>query len=138
MTDSQKSAISRECEKFIKKDENVAKTFYLCTKEKQEWVLNYLYTGKETIPYGMIIRYDSLDIKPDNGDFFLLHHFYSSLKDTTRSDEEYENVKKLYQTMKLENLVELNKIYTFQDHIILCEIFEQRSVHLQKLFRYNP
>ena len=86
----------------------------------------------------MIIRYDSLDIKPDNGDFFLPHHFHSSLKDTTRSDEEYENVKKLYQTMKLENLVELNKIYTFQDHIILCEIFEQRSVHLQKPFQHNP
>ena len=40
--------------------------------------------------------------------------------------------------MKLKNLDELNKIYNFQDTIILCEIFEQRSEHLKTLFKYNP
>ena len=40
--------------------------------------------------------------------------------------------------MKLKNLGELNKIYNFPDTIILCKIFEQRSEHLQKLFKYNP
>ena len=54
------------------------------------------------------------------------------------SDEENENLKKFYKTMKFENLGELNKIYNFQDTIILRVIFEQRSVHLQKLFEYNP
>ena len=39
--------------------------------------------------------------------------------------------------MKLNNLDELSKIYTFQDTIILCEIFERRSEHLQKLFNYK-
>ena len=82
----------------------------------------------------MIARYDSLDTKPGDGEFFLPHSFYSSLKDTTMSDEEYENLKKFYKTMKFENLGEPNKIYNFQDTIILCVIFEQRSVHLQKLF----
>ena len=38
--------------------------------------------GKGTIPYEMITRYDSLDIAPKNGQFFLPHQFYSSLKDT--------------------------------------------------------
>ena len=38
--------------------------------------------------------------------------------------------------MKLANLGELNKIYNFQDTIILCEIFEQHSSHLQKIFKY--
>ena len=86
----------------------------------------------------MITRYDSLDISPDNGNFFLPHNFYSSLKDDIMTLEEYENVKKFYLTMKLKNLGELNKIYNFQDTIILCEIFKQRSEHLQKLFKYNP
>ena len=86
----------------------------------------------------MITRCDSLNIKLEDGNFFPSHHFCSSLKDTTMTDEEYENVKKFYQTMKLKNLGELNKIYNFQDTIILCEIFEQRSVHLQKLFKVNP
>ena len=43
----------------------------------------------------MITRYDSLDITPENGQFFLPHQFYSSLKDSTMTDEEYGNVKKI-------------------------------------------
>ena len=39
--------------------------------------------------------------------------------------------------MKLKNLGELNRIYNFQDTIILCEIFEQRSELLQEIFKYN-
>ena len=39
--------------------------------------------------------------------------------------------------MKLKNLGELNRIYNFQDTIILCEIFEQRSELLQEIFTYN-
>ena len=86
----------------------------------------------------MITRYNSLDIAPENGQFFPSHQFYSSLKDNIMTDEEYENVKKSYQTMKLVNLGKLNKIYNFEDTIILCEIFKQRSSHLQDLFKFNP
>ena len=80
-------------------------------------------TEKDTIPYEMITRYNSLNIKPENGEVFLPHQFYSTLKNKILTDEEYENVKKFYQTMKLEYLGELNKIYNFQDTIVLCEIF---------------
>ena len=51
--------------------------------------------GKDNIPYEMITRYDSLDITPENGQSFLPHQFYSSLKDSTMTDEEYGNVKKI-------------------------------------------
>ena len=51
--------------------------------------------GKDNIPYEMITRYDSLDITPENGQFFLPHQFHSSLKDSTMTDEEYGNVKKI-------------------------------------------
>ena len=43
--------------------------------------------------------------------FFLPHHFYSSLKNTAISKADYDAVKKLYQTMKRDNLGELNKLY---------------------------
>ena len=59
-----------------------------------------------------------MDISPGDGNFFLPHHFHSSLKDDIMTMEEYENVKKNYQTMKSKNLGELNKIYNFQDTII--------------------
>ena len=86
----------------------------------------------------MITRYDSLDIAPEDGDYFLAHHFYSSLKGTVTSREDYEAVKKLYHTMNLENLREFNKLYNFQETLILCQIFEQKSHHLQKMFKFNP
>ena len=138
MTDKEKLAIKKECKKFILRDESLSRKFSACTKEDQEWVLNYLSTGKGTIPYEMITRYDSLDISPEDGNFFLLHHFYSHLKDIVMTREEYDNVKKFYRTLKLKDLAELNKIYNIQDTVTLCEIFEQRSSHLQKLFKFNP
>ena len=76
----------------------------------------------------MITHYDSLDISPQEGNFFLPRHFYSRLKDSIMTSEKYNNVKKFYQTLKLKNVGELNKIYNFQDTIILCEIFEQRTI----------
>ena len=39
--------------------------------------------------------------------------------------------------LKLQNLGELSRIYNFQDTIILCEIFEQRSEILKQIFKYN-
>ena len=33
---------------------------------------------------------------------------------------------------------ELNKLYNFQGTVILSKIFEQRSLHPQKLFKFNP
>ena len=32
----------------------------------------------------------------------------------------------------------MNKIYNIQDTLILCEIFEQRSILLLDLFKFNP
>lgn len=69
--------------------------------------------------------------------FFEKGLFYSSLNDSEISTEDYENVKKFCSFSKLKNFVELDRIYDFQDTIILCEIFEQRSELLQKLFKYN-
>lgn len=82
----------------------------------------------------MITSCDSLDISPEKGDFFQMHEFYSHLKDDAMTEDEYNNVKKFYQTMKLKNLGEFNKIYNFQDTIILFETFKQRSEQNQKLF----
>ena len=74
----------------------------------------------------MITSYNSLDIEPENGEFFLPHQFDSTLKDKVLTDEEYENIKKILPDhVKLENLGELNKTFNFQDAILFCEIFEE-------------
>ena len=94
-------------------------------------------SGKRKIPYELVTDYDALSFSPDK-EFFDIHQFYSSMKDSTVSREDYENVKKFYTTLKLSNLGELNQIYNFQDTIRLCEIFQQRSCLFQKMFKYNP
>ena len=94
-------------------------------------------SGKGTIPYQMINDFESLKITPKD-EFFDQKDFYSSLKEKDISDEEYENVKKNFKLLRLETLGDMNRIYSFQDTLILCEIFEQRSVLLEKLFKFNP
>ena len=94
-------------------------------------------SGKVTVPYEQITDYDFLNIVPDNDDFFPKHQFFSSLKDEVMSDQEYENVKNFCKTLRLQNLGELNKIYNFQDTIILYEIFEHHLSYLQNIFKYN-
>ena len=131
LTENKNLVIRKECKNLVKKDENLTRKFNLCSKEGRQWMLDYLPTGKGKIPYEMITRFDSLDISPDDGNFFLTHDFYSSLKDEIMTNEEYENVKALYQTMKLKHLGETDKIYNFQD--TLCEIFEQLSEQLQNV-----
>ena len=139
LTEKEKNVIYRECEKFLKNDLKFSKRFLLCTEEEKKWVLNYLLSGKGTIPYKLLTQYNSLDIVPDAGDFFRPHQFFSSLKDNPLSKQEHEQVKKFYKTLKLnKDLGELNKIYNFQDTIILCEVFEQRPYRLQEIFKYNP
>ena len=85
----------------------------------------------------MITDFDSLNISPEK-EFFSYDDFYSHMKDSVISEEDYANVKNFYTILKMSNLGELNKIYNFQDTIILAEMIEQRSDFLQKIFKYNP
>ena len=89
------------------------------------------------IPYQMISDFDSLNVTPEK-ECFEYEKFYSTLKEKNISQEEYENVKNYFTILRLKTLGYLNRIYNFQDTAILCEIFESRSVLLQKLFKFNP
>ena len=91
-------------------DSILSKRFRLCTKDEKKWLLDYLLSGKGTIPYELITDFDSLNIVPDK-EFFLTHQFYLNMKDSAISDEKHENVKKFYTTLKLKSLGELNHIY---------------------------
>ena len=69
----------------------------------EEWILDYLSSGKGMIPYQMITEFDSLKIKPKSG-FFKQSDFYSSLKEKDISAEEYEIVKKFFTVLRLKTL----------------------------------
>ena len=40
--------------------------------------------------------------------------------------------------LRLKTLGDMNRIYSFQDTLILCKIFEQKASLLEKLFKFNP
>ena len=139
LTNSKKAKIRRECHSFLLKQATLYLKFLRLNQEDQDWVLKYLSTGKGVIPYDqMITNFDSLIISPEKEEFFSQHLFYSSLKDSQITTKDYKNLKKFYMLSKLENLGGLNRIYDFQDTIILCEVSEQRSELLKQIFNYNP
>ena len=137
LTSSEKAEIYKECKRYLLKNENFSKKFLSLDKKDGEWVLEYLSSGKGTIPYELITDNDCLNNSPDK-DFFEIYQFYSNMKDSVLSTKDYENAKKFYTLLKMSNLGELNQVYNFQDTIILCEIFEQRSDLLKQIFKYNP
>ena len=132
-TDIEKNNINETFERVL-----AYKLIFCENVEEREWVLNYLVSGKGTIPYQTITDLDSVSTKPSDGEFFDKKSFYSILREKNISEEEYENVKKNFKILKLETLGDLNRIYNIQDTLILCEIFEQRSQLLQELFKFNP
>ena len=131
MTDDERENVKRTCRNFI------ANKLMLLTEENKKWVLDYICSGKGTIPYQIVKTLDFLEIKPENGDFFAHKDFYYTLSEKNISAD-YENVKKFFKLLRLKILGDLNKIYNFQDVAILCEIFETRASLLQTLFKYNP
>ena len=106
LTSSEKAEILKNCEKYLMRDSKLSNKFLLLNKTEKYQVLDYLSSGKRTIPYELITNFDSLSISPDK-DFFELHQFYSNMKDSVLSIEEYENVKKFYMILNLSNLGEL-------------------------------
>ena len=123
--------VRKNCRRFL------AEKLMLLTNEEEKWVLVYLSSGKGLIPYQIITDFASLKITPQD-DFFEQKDFYSSLKEKDITAEEYENVKNFFTLLRLKTLEDMNRIYNFQDTLILCEIFEQRASLLEKLFKFNP
>lgn len=81
MTDIEREKVKKICRRFLGE-----KLIFLNEKD-EEWVLDYLSSGKGGIPYQMITDFDSLSIKPRQ-EFFKHSDFYSSLKERNISEEE--------------------------------------------------
>lgn len=95
-------------------------------------MLDFLSEGKGVTPYQKIKSEEDLDGEPEEG-FFAKIDFFSLLKNRGISDEDYENVKTFWRIMRLKKLSDLNNIYNFQDTIIVCEVFENRTKEMMKI-----
>ena len=85
----------------------------------------------------MIVNAQSLQITPES-DFFSKTEFFSQLKNKRVSDDEYNNSKELFSTLKMRNLSDMNDLYNFQDVALLIQIVENRFQLMQDQYGFNP
>lgn len=74
MADQERENVRKMCRIYL------ATELVLLSQKDEDWILDYLSSGKGVIPYRMITNFDSLNIEPENGEFFKLEDFYSTLK----------------------------------------------------------
>ena len=75
---------------------------------------------------------------PENGDFFRKRKFFSELKQTFVSDDDYENSYYLWKVLKMRELYDMNDLYNAHDVILLCEIIENRFQLMCDKYGFNP
>ena len=106
-------------------------------QSKKDKILDIISTGKGIIPYELIVNMEYFFITSDQ-DFSEKTEFFSELKLSAVNDEDYEQSKYLYQTLKMRNLGDLNDLYNAQDVILLTEIIESRFQVMQNAYGFNP
>ena len=102
MTDEERKNIRNTCRSFI-----IDKLIYM-SEEDEKFVLDYLCSGKGVISYQIIKKLNSLELQPENGDFFEQKDFYSTLNGKSVTDKEYTEVTKFFKIMKMKTLGDLN------------------------------
>ena len=131
--------IKRSIIMFLETHPRFSFKYSTLTFENKKWVVDYLSGGKVVIPYEMIKQWENLNIAPMLNEIsFAKTAFHSSLINSTITDQEYEDVKKLFSFMKMSNLSDLNALFNFQYTIILAEVFENRAIKMHEKFGYNP
>ena len=78
--------------------------------QKKNKILEIISESKGIIPYEIIVDMESFFITPDR-DFWEKTEFFSELKQSVVSDEDYERSKYLYRTLKMQHLGDLNVLY---------------------------
>ena len=80
---------------------------------------------------------ESSFLTPEN-DLWEKTEFFSKLKQSAVDDNDHENSKYLYQTLKMRNLGDMNDLYNAQDVILLHEIIENRFQVMHDSYGFNP
>ena len=122
---------------FLKNHHYFSTVWSFLPPAKQTEILKITCEGKGVIPYELVRNLDSFFQTPEK-DFWDKTDFYSELKQKHITDEEFENSKFLYKTLKMRNLGDLNDLYNAQDVILLCELIENRFQFMQDKYGFNP
>ena len=127
----------KQMEKFLTNHLFFSTIWPFIPLHKKEKILKITCEVKGVIPYEMVTGMDSFFLQPEN-DFWQKTEFYSELKQKSVDNDEYENSKYLYLTLKMRHLGDLNDLYNAQDVILLSDIIENRFQLIQDRYGFNP
>ena len=125
MTLEEKENTVKTVDSFLKKHSYFSNIWQSLDQNNKDKILEIISKGKGAIPYELIVDINSLDIVPEK-DFFDYTEFYSKLNACNIPVKIYEDMKFLYETLKMRKLGDMNDLYNMQDVILLCEIIENR------------
>ena len=137
LTLEEKIAVKNLAEKFLNEHHYFSTIWPYLLINKKNKILEIIAQWNGVIPYETIVEMESFFIKPDK-DFWEKSEFFSELKLSTVNNEDYENSKYLYETLKMRNLCDLNDLYNTEDVILLTEIIESRFQAMHDAYGFNP
>ena len=137
LTLEEKIAVKNLAEKFLNEHHYFSTIWPYLLINKKNKILEIIAQWNGVIPYETIVDMESFFIKPDK-DFWEKSEFFSELKLSTVNNEDYENSKYLYETLKMRNLCDLNDLYNTEDVILLTEIIESRFQAMHDAYGFNP
>ena len=82
-------------------------------------ILEIIAEDKGIIPCENIVDMNSMLLTPENDAFFEKSEFYSNLKQEAVSDSDYKSSFFLHETLKMQNLGDMNDLCNTQDVILL-------------------
>ena len=144
LSDEEKMAVKKLTEQFFNQHyyfstarpvQGKAKPFL--DSKKKEKKLEIVSDGKGVIPYELVIGMEPFLLTLEN-EFWEKTEFFSDLKQSAVNENDYENSKYLYQTLKMRNVGDMNDLYNAQDVILLCEIIENRFQIMNDTYGFNP
>ena len=95
---------------FLEKHYYFSSVWPFISATTQEKILQITCEGKGIIPYEIVKDMNSFFLKPEN-DFWEMTEFYSELKQKHVTEEEYNDSKFLYKSIKMRHLGDLNDLF---------------------------
>ena len=103
LTNIEKNAVKNVTEKFLNQHHYFCTIWPYLSNQKKAKILDIISTGKGIILYELIVNMESFFITPDQ-DFWEKTEFFSELRLSAVNDEDYEQSKYLYHTLKMKHL----------------------------------
>ena len=138
LTEEEKESVKKLTGQYLNKHYYLCEVWKYLSEAQKERILDIISEGKSNIPCENIVNMHSLFSTPKNGIFFEKPEFSSELKQKAVNDSDYQTSFYSDKTFRMRHLGDMNDLYSVQDVILLCEIYENRFQFMNDRYGFNP